>query len=153
VSITVEDASVKDLDKLHEIEQKCFGTEAFTRRQIASLLMGYNTVSLVAKENDDIIGFIIGTIEFEGSIPVGHILTIDVLPSRRKKGVGVSLLEGLEGIFKTRKAVQARLEVREGNAEALSLYGKIGYKKVGRLKGYYGHTDGLLLMKRLGKLQ
>ena len=153
MSITIEDASVKDLDKLHEIEQKCFGAEAFTRPQIANLLTDYNTLSLVAKENDNIIGFIIGTIEFERSIPVGHILTIDVLPSRRKKGAGLSLLEGLEGIFKVRKAVESRLEVREGNAEALSLYGKIGYKKVGRLKGYYGHTDGLLLMKRLGKLQ
>ncbi len=150
VSVTIEDASAKDLDRLHKIEEECFGAEAFTKRQIASLLAGYNTVSLVAKQKGDIIGFIIGTIEFEGDISIGHVLTIDVSPSHRKKGVGLILLESLEGILRMRKTAEFRLEVREGNADALSLYAKAGYKKVGKLEGYYGHADGLILIKRLG---
>ncbi len=150
MSVTIEDASAKDLDKLHKIEEECFGAEAFTKRQIASLLRSYNTVSLVARERGDVIGFIIGTIEFDGDISTGHVLTIDVSPLYRKKGVGLILLESLEGIFRMREAAESRLEVREGNADALSLYAKAGYKKVGKLEGYYGHADGLILIKRLG---
>ncbi len=150
MSVTIEDASAKDLDKLHKIEEECFGAEAFTKRQIASLLRGYNTVSLVAREKGDVIGFIIGTIELEGDISAGHVLTIDVSPSYRKRGVGLILLKSLEGIFRMREAAESRLEVREGNADALSLYAKAGYKKVGKLEGYYGHSDGLILIKRLG---
>lgn len=149
VSTTIGDASAKDLDRLHKIEEECFNAEAFTKRQIASLLAGYNTVSLTAKENDAIIGFVIGTIEFEDGTSIGHILTIDVAPSHRRRGVGLSLLKSLEEIFRMRKAEESRLEVRENNPEALSLYAKAGYEEIGKLEGYYDDTDGLLLMKRL----
>ena len=147
--VTIEDASAKDLDKLREIEEECFNGEAFSRRQIASLLTGYNNVSLVAKDRSGIIGFIIGTVEFEDDAAIGHILTIDVSSSHRKRGVGLSLLNGLEQIFRMKNVEESRLEVREHNAEALSLYAKAGYKKISRLEGYYGHADGLLLTKRL----
>jgi ribosomal-protein-alanine acetyltransferase len=149
VPITIQDASAKDLDRLHEIEKECFNTEAFTKRQLASLLAGYNTVSIMAKEKDTIIGFVIGTIEFEDDTPIGHVLTIDVSPSHRRRGVGLFLLESLEKISRMRKVKESRLEVRENNAQALSLYAKAGYERIGKLEGYYGHADGLLLTKRL----
>ena len=148
-TVKIEDASIKHLDRLFEIEMECFKSEAFTKQQIAQLLTNQNCVSLIALENDKIIGFIIGMVYIEGNILTGHILTIDVSPSHRRRGIGIKLLQELEKIFKNRGVKVSRLEVREDNIAALNLYQKLGYKKVGKLHNYYGDVHGIVLKKVL----
>lgn len=151
-TIKIEDASITHLDRLFEIEIECFKSEAFTKQQIAQLLKNQNCISLVAKENEKIIGFIIGMIYDENNVLTGHILTVDVSPSHRRKGIGIKLLQELEKIFKDKDAKICRLEVREDNIAALSLYQKLGYRKIGKLHHYYGDTHGILLEKALVQL-
>ena len=149
MTVTVEDASVKYLDRLYEIETECFGEEAFTKKQIAQLLTDYNSISLIARENGEIVGFIVGMIYPDRKAINGHILTIDVSPSHRRKGIGQKLLQEIESIF-SQKGVQACiLEVREDNVAATGLYRKLGYKEVGRLENYYGNANGIYLKKIL----
>jgi ribosomal-protein-alanine N-acetyltransferase len=149
MTVTVEDASVKYLDRLYEIETECFGEEAFTKKQIAQLLTDYNSISLIARENGEIVGFIVGMLYPDRKAINGHILTIDVSPSHRRKGIGQKLLQEIESIF-SQKGVQACiLEVREDNVAATGLYRKLGYKEVGRLENYYGNANGIYLKKIL----
>jgi len=149
MTMTIEDASIRHLDKLYEIEMECFQKEAFTRLQIAYLLIDYNSISLIAKMNEKIVGFIIGRIHVERKSAIGHILTIDVSPAHRRKGVAQRLLEEIERIFSERGAKVCYLETREDNIAALSLYQKFGYKKIGRLKNYYGNAHGIYFRKAL----
>jgi ribosomal protein S18 acetylase RimI-like enzyme len=58
-------------------------------------------------------------------------------------------LEEIERIFKEKGAEACYLEVREGNAAALSLYLRFGYKKIGKLRNYYGNAHGIYLKKTL----
>ena len=149
MTVTLQDASVKCLERLYEIEKECFVEEAFTKKQISLLLTDYNSVSLMAKEDSEIVGFIIGMIYPDGKVVNGHILTIDISPSRRRKGVGQMLLREMENIF-VQKGVQAcLLEVREDNVAAISLYHKLGYEEIGRLENYYGKANGIYLKKIL----
>lgn len=147
--VTVETASMRLLDRLYEIERECFKEEAFSRRQIASLLEDYNSIGLVAVENEKIVGFIIGMICVKRSASDGHILTIDVLPQHQRKGIGMKLLQEIEKIFIEKNVKTCHLEAREDNVEALRLYEKAGYKKIGKLRNYYGEADGLYLCKPL----
>lgn len=147
--ITIEEASIKYLDRLYEIEMECFKGEAFTKQQIAQLLKNDNSISLVAKVEGKIVGFIIGVLSMENESLVGHILTIDVSPSHRRKGVGMKLLQEMEKVFRNKRVKICRLEAREDNIAALNLYLKLGYKKVGKLKYYYGNAHGILLEKQL----
>jgi len=149
MEVTVEDASIRHLDRLYEIEMECFEREAFTKQQIAHLLTDYNSVGLVAKVNGEIVGFIIGMVYMERKSLTGHILTIDVSPTYRRKRVAQKLLEEIEKIFKGKGVKSCYLEVREDNVAALSLYQKLGYKKVARLKHYYGNVHGMYLRKDL----
>ena len=149
MTLTIEDASLRHLDRLYEIEMECFNKEAFTKQQIASLLSDYNSVSLVAKENGEIIGFIIGIVYVERNSLTGHILTIDILPIHRRKGIAQSLLQKIEKIFKEKSVKACRLEVREDNIAALGLYQKLGYKKIAKLKNYYRNAHGIYLKKDL----
>lgn len=150
-TIKIEDASITHLDRLFEIEMECFKNEAFTKQQIAQLLTNQNCISLIAKENDKIVGFVIGMVYDEDDVLTGHILTIDVSLSHRRKGVGIKLLQELEKIFKEKDAKICRLEVREDNIAAFSLYQKLGYRKIGRLHYYYGDAHGILLEKALAQ--
>jgi len=145
----IEDASLRLLDELYEIEQQCFKDEAFPKQQIAYLLAEYNSVSLVARVNGEIAGFVIGRIDVDRKLPVGHILTVDIVPTHRRKGIGQQLLREIEEIFRQKGAVECRLEVREDNEAALSLYQKLGYAKIAKLEHFYGEAHGLYLKKAL----
>ena len=147
--IEIETATIKLLDRLFEIEKHSFEKEAFTKTEIAYLLTDYNAIGLAARVNGEIVGFAIGRIDAAKGTPYGHILTIEALPSHRRKGIAEKLLTDLEALFKEKGAKESRLEVREDNAAAISLYEKLGYKRVGKLERYYGDAHGLYLKKTL----
>jgi len=149
MTVTLDYASVKNLDRLCEIEKECFDLEAFTRKQIAQLLTDYNTVSLVARENGEIVGFVVGAIYPDGEAVSGHVLTIDVSSSHRRRGIGKMLLKEMESIFVQKGVGVSCLEVREDNAAALGLYRELGYKRVARLENYYRNAHGIRLRKML----
>jgi len=152
MTLTVQDASIKSLERLYQIEKECFVEEAFTKKQISLLLTDYNSISLVAKENEEIVGFIVAMMYPDGKTINGHILTIDVSLPHRRKGVGQMLMREMEKIF-TQKGVQiCLLEVREDNVAAIGLYHKFGYEEIGRLENYYGKTDGIYLRKIMSKV-
>jgi [ribosomal protein S18]-alanine N-acetyltransferase len=148
-NLTIEDASIRLLDQLYEIEKKCFNQEAFSKQQIAYLLNDYNSLSYIAKINDQIAGFIIAQIDMEHNQLFGHIVTIEVIAQYRRKGVAQKLLNEVETIAKLKGAKECRLEVRENNLVALKLYQKFGYKKIAKLENYYPTAHGLYLRKNL----
>jgi len=145
----IETASIEHLDGLCEIEMKCFETEAFTKQQIAYLLTDTNSVILVSRVKDEIVGFIIGKTYMDKKPTTGQILTIDVSPKNRRKGIGQRLLQEIEKTFKDKGVRMCCLEARENNIVALSLYQKFGYKRVGKLENYYGNAHGIHLRKVL----
>jgi ribosomal-protein-alanine N-acetyltransferase len=147
--VTIEKASTEHLDRLYEIEMKCFEREAFTKQQIAYMLTDPNSVSFVSKVRDEVVGFVIGKTYIDKKPATGRILTIDVSPEHRRKGIGQRLLQEIEKIFKGKGVKICFLEAREDNIAALNLYQKFGYKKVGRLKNYYGDAHGIHLRKVL----
>src|SRR4030067_936652 len=149
MQIKVETATVKHLDKLLAIEKQSFGKEAFTKQHIDYLLTDYNAIALAARVNDEIEGFVIARIEMERNLPLGHILTLDVSPSHRRKGIAQKLLRETEVLLKQKGVNECRLEVREDNVAAINLYKKLGYKKTGTLEKYYNGAHGLYLKKIL----
>lgn len=149
MEIKIETASIRLLDKLYEIEAQCFNQEAFTKRQIAYLLKDYNTIGLVAKANSDIAGFIISQVEIENDTLYGHIITINVAPAYRRKGIASKMLKETEEILKEKGITECHLEVREDNSAALKLYQSSGYQKIGRLEKYYSNKHGFYLKKSL----
>jgi ribosomal-protein-alanine acetyltransferase len=149
MSAVIVDASIRHLDRLHEIETECFKDEAFTREQIARLLKDYDSIGFVACVGNKIVGFVISMIYIDRNDLQGHILTIDVLPDYRRKGIGQMLIQETERILKQKGAKASRLEVKEDNYAAINLYKKLGYEKVGKLKNYYGNSHGIYLNKAL----
>jgi ribosomal-protein-alanine acetyltransferase len=149
MAVKIEDTSIRLLGKLYEIEKQCFGQEAFTKQQLIYLLTAYNAIGLAARVNSEIAGFAIARVDIGRNTSFGHILTIDIAPAYRRKGIAQKLLHEIETIFREKGIKECRLEVREDNVAALNLYQKLGYKKVGKLEKYYGDAHGLYLQKTL----
>ncbi len=112
------------------------------------LLTDYNAIALTAEVNNETAGFIISRLDITRNTLFGHILTIDIAPSHRRKGIAQKLLHETETILKAKGAKECCLEVREDNTAALTLYQK-GYKKAGKLNKYYGKKHGIYLKKTL----
>jgi len=148
--ITVQHASLKDLETLYKIEKRCFTHEAFSKEQIAHFLKASNAVSLMAQVDSETVGFITGLIEQYGKTRIGHIYTIDVVSKYRRTGVGLKLLEEIEKNFMKKGAEACFLEVRINNLAARKLYQKHGYIELGKLKNYYARgIHGIQLKKKL----
>lgn len=150
LSVTVELATIGDLEKLHKIERECFTIEAFTKEQMTRLLESPHTVSLVAQINGEVTGFIIGSIENLDKTKAGHVYTLDVAVKQRRRGIGLGLLQELEHILTKRGVKICYLEVRFDNVAARELYRKQGYTEVAPLRDYYYKgIHGIRLEKRL----
>jgi ribosomal-protein-alanine N-acetyltransferase len=150
MTMVVQKASIADLDTLYLVERQCFAKEAWSKRLIATFLKASDSVSLTVRENDEIVGFVIGSVNQYNEMKIGHILTIDVLPNHRQKGIGMTMLRSIEQEFKKAGVKICYLEVREDNLAAMKLYGKAGYVELERLENYYsrgGH--GVRLEKTL----
>jgi ribosomal-protein-alanine N-acetyltransferase len=148
--ITIQHASLKDLENLYKIEKECFTHEAFSKEQIAYFLKAPNAISLLAQVNSDIAGFIMGLIEQYRKTRIGHIYTIDVAPKYRRMGVGLKLLEEIEKAFTEKGAKECFLEVRINNLAARKLYRKHGYTELAKLNNYYARgIHGIQLKKKL----
>ncbi len=150
MQIIVEQAGLRNLQELLRIERECFTREAFTKEQIIGLLRNPEAISLLAKVNGEVAGFIIGLVENHGTIRVGHVYTIDVAVKHRRRRVGVKLLKEMEEAFLNRGVGTIYLEVRADNEAAKRLYRMQGYVEIEPLNDYYSTgVHGLRLKKQL----
>jgi len=149
MEVKIETATLKLLDQLYKIEEKCFDREAFSRRQISYLLTDYNTIALAAKIDSNITGFIIVQVEVEENTEFGHVVTINVAPDFRRQKIATKMVHEIENLLKQKGISECRLEVREDNHVAIKLYQTLGYHTVGKLEKYYGSKHGLYLKKTL----
>ena len=149
MEVKIETATLKLLDQLYKIEEKCFDREAFSKRQIAYLLTDYNTIALAAKTGNNIAGFIIVQVEVEENNEFGHIITINVTPNFRRQKIATKMVHEIENLLKQKGIGECRLEVREDNHVAIKLYQTLGYQTLGKLERYYGSKHGLYLKKTL----
>jgi len=134
----IRPTSRNDLDAISEIEQKCFsGPIAYSKRQLAYLMLHANSASFVESCEGVIRGFVIVT--YRKRSLTSHIETIDVDPTYTKLGVGLRLLLFAEEDMRKRGKRWSQLEVSEGNKTAFKLYKKAGYKIKERLKQYYNY--------------
>lgn len=150
MQVTIEPATIRHLRQLLNIERECFTVEAYTEKQVLDLLRNPRAVALLARVDCDFAGFIIGLVEDLKNVKLGHIVTIDVALSHRRKGIGLMLLKKAEVIFLQKGVKSIHLEVRADNKSARRLYRKQGYRQMGSLEDYYSAgAHGLRLVKQL----
>ena len=110
---------------------------------------------IVAKEDGRIAGYIMCRIEvglsnfgLGGLIRKGHVVSIAVLPTYRRKGIAQALLnKSMEGM-RFYKAKQCYLEVRVTNDAGVGLYKKLGFEVSRTVHGYYSDGEDAYVMSK-----
>ena len=166
VRFTIRDFHAIDFDALWRIDQDCFPPGiSYSRAEFRFYLRRPGSFTLVAVEaareptplgmgkggascrtSEVVAGFIVA----EAARRAGHIITIDVIASARRSGVGSLLLRTSEDRLRAASCASVELETAVDNLSALSFYKRHGYSVINTFPRYYSNgVDALVLQKQL----
>lgn len=136
-----------DLEAMYRLDHACFEPGiAFTRAEIRAFLDLESLQGLVAEAAGRFVGFAIGYLRRPA---LGGVLTLDVDPRARRRGVGRVLFAELLARLESAGASVIRLEVDVRNEAAAAFYRSFGFRRLGRLADYYGPGRDGFEMERL----
>jgi [ribosomal protein S18]-alanine N-acetyltransferase len=163
VAFTLRDFQSLDFETLWRIDQRCFPPGiAYTKAELRAYVSSPGVFALVAEEasgegedsrfgvgsrpeGELILGFIVAQANRGG---VGHIITIDVLPEGRRRGIGSNLLDAAEQLLRNSRCDRVRLETAVDNIAAQRFYERQGYGVTKTISGYYSNgADAFVMMK------
>lgn len=140
----IEKMTSVNLDDVYIIETECF-SHPWSRQSLENELNNETSLFLVAKEENEVIGYIGMSIV----IDEGYIFNVAVRESYRNMGVATALINELVTYGKKNNFCFITLEVRESNQPAISLYSKFGFIKAGERKDYYSNPkENAILMTK-----
>jgi len=139
---------LSDLNQVFEIDQLCFKPDlSFPKSFIRFLLSSPDCLGLGIKDKGKLAGLVIAQAENLNRV---RLITLDLRPGYRGKGMGKALLKYLHQFLKEKGFSRIVLEVAVDNAPAIKLYQKMGYESVRIKKGYYPDgTDAILMEKKI----
>ncbi|MCX7714343.1 MAG: ribosomal protein S18-alanine N-acetyltransferase [Clostridia bacterium] len=124
--------TIADVDDVWNLDKLCFhipwAREAFVDEVYNELAYYY-----LIKRNEQTIAYC----GFWNVAGEGHITNIAVHPDFRRQGVGSILLRLIVDQAKKLRLSLLTLEVRESNVNAQRLYGKFGFRVIGKRSRYY----------------
>ncbi|MGH9476130.1 MAG: GNAT family N-acetyltransferase [Terriglobales bacterium] len=127
-----------------ELDQRCFPPAiAYSAVEIRGYLRlpGFHLGCREA-DNGPLLGLIL-TVQNRGR---GHVITVDIDPGARRRGIGERLMRVSEQYYHARKARGMRLEAAVNNSGALAFYARLGYRITATLPHYYAaDLDGVRL--------
>lgn len=123
-----------DIAEVARLEKECFSSP-WSEKQLEEELSNPTARFLVLKQNGKLLGYI-GANNVAGEV---YVTNIAVFPEYRKNGYGEKLLSRLCYISTAEDAEFVTLEVRKSNKNAIRLYEKCGFEKVGERKNFYSN--------------
>jgi len=147
----IRPARAGDIDGLLIVEQRCFNVYYYAfytldRRDFEFYLEDTDNLFLVAVLNERLVGYVLGPVERWREPSAAHIDSIAVLPEMQHGGIGGRLLQSFMRQVCQHGCVMVTLEVSPANETGMTFFAKQGFRKVHRLRNYYGKgCHGLLL--------
>jgi ribosomal-protein-alanine N-acetyltransferase len=117
---------------------------SWTPTRVAASVRRPDALVVVARAGARIAGF--GIMRYGED--EAHLDLLGVAPDCRNEGLGTRLVEWLEKPALAAGISVAFLEVREANLGAQAFYERLGYRKLGRLAGYYQEFESAIRMGR-----
>ena len=133
-----------DLLAVHRIEQASFPQPwPFTAFEQYLDEPGF----LVA-EDGAVVGYVVADSVPNHGRPLGHVKDIAVRDDRRGEGIGAGLLERALGVLSAQGVGSVKLEVRQSNTRARTLYRQYGFVHRRTVPRYYSDGEDALVLVR-----
>ncbi|MBC7282853.1 peptidase C39 family protein [Hoeflea sp.] len=139
----IRPAAVSDIDALETIENAVFASDRISRRSFRTLIDRPTAETLVIEAEGELRGY--AMILFRAGAALARLYSLAVLPGQVGKGYGRALLAAAEKAAMDHDRILLRLEVREDNATAITLYKNASYRRIGRVADYY--ADGMAALR------
>lgn len=136
----------RDMFEVLDIEKQSFD-QPWTEEQFIHCLRQRNCIGMVLEEDDRVIGFMI----YELHKTRLAILNFAVALSKRRSGVGRSMVDKLIGKLSPARRTKLLIDVRESNLPAQVFLGRVGFRCVGIKDDAYPNEDGYAFEYRLGE--
>jgi ribosomal-protein-alanine N-acetyltransferase len=151
VRVFVQETGAGEADALADVHAEAFA-RTWSADDLAALL-AERTVFSLAVRRDSLFGMrrLLGFVLVRMAADEAEVLTIAVRAGQRGRGYGRLLMEETMRRLYRERIAACFLEVDRGNDTAIALYRKLGFKEVGRRKGYYqgpAGTEGTALVMR-----
>lgn len=139
-SIRIRLATQADLDSIYRIEDDSF-PDPYPNHLLDRLLLDWPGTFFVAEtQSGKIVGYCVSSKDRK----VAHMISIGVLQEYRRQGIGTRLIRA-SLLNHGSRIDEMRLEVKQGNADAIRLYEQLGFRQLGLIKKYY--SDGSAAVK------
>ena len=133
----LSEAGPRDAGALAALHATSF-QRGWSEDEVERILLDRQVVAHRAMNGRALAGFVLS----RTAAGEAEILSLAVAHRWRGQGLGARLLElhlrRLAGLG----VAAVYLEVEDGNAPAIRLYGRVGFREVGRRAGYYPHQSG-----------
>ena len=139
-NVLISKMTKEDLNSIANILQSDFD-DFWNYNILSNELNSSNSIYLVAKINDEIIGFAGITLILDEA----EINNIVIKKDFRKNGYSKILLQNLIDLSKKQNIKKINLEVNIENTVAINLYHSFNFKDVGLRKEYYKGKDAILM--------
>ena len=148
-NLPIVPAEERHLASIMELEQACFGNDAWAEETMAFELLAEHTRYFVVLDGEKVRGFA-GLSKLKGNHQA-DIQTVCVDPALRGQGYGRKLMERLITAAKSQAATELFLEVRADNVVAQNLYATLGFTHIDTRKRYYqpDNVDAWIMVARL----
>lgn len=146
--ITISQATLEDLEGIIAIEQHVFNTDSYPPFVVRQLFDISGHYFLVAKDQNQILGYAIGGLNTE--LMQGWLLSLGVHDKARGQGLGKQLTEKIIAVLKNANAKEVALTVYPENQAALNIYKNLGFKGDVVLDNYFlDHEDRIVMTLEL----
>ena len=140
-NIEISKMSISDLESIKDILLLEFDN-FWTYNTLKSELLNSNSKYIVAKSNNQIVGFA----GIWKAVDDVHITNIVTAKKFRRNNIGSKLLANLIELAKLEENINSiTLEVNATNIPAQKLYEKFGFNVVGLRKKYYNNIDDAII--------
>src|SRR6202171_6394868 len=129
----IEEMTLDDIPAVQAIEQDIFLSPWTRNAYRRELQQNQLATYIVLREDEDIIGYA-GLWKMHDE---AHVTTVGVRRGDQGKGYGMALMLALIQRAYEMESRWMTLEVRASNFGAMALYEKLGFKVIGRRRGYY----------------
>jgi len=149
-----------DLEGVIQVNRECL-PENYSSHFFINLYKRFPATFIVVEVNKEIVGYVMCRIEtgipsfkLLGISRKGHVISIAVLPSHHRKGIGYELMHKATQAMMNYNAKECYLEVRESNLSAVNLYKKLKFTNARTIRKYYADgEDAFVMAIRLHKIQ
>ncbi len=140
-TVFIREMTENDIKEIAELEKECF-SEPWSEDSLKDELTNGTARFYVLRDNEKVLGYI-GANNICGEV---YITNVAVNEDARGKGCGKKLVNYLVRQSELENALFVTLEVRESNENAIKLYEKCGFKKIGERKNFYSKpTENALI--------